>query len=340
MRLERVHISNFRSLRDVTVAFGSLTILIGANSSGKTSVLEALRLFGAEGAAVGREDFFSEEPVKITLTLDPGKGHDIPTEFLHNGRVVVQKAFELPEEGETTGSTLIEKMCCKDFLDIRNAPRVRDRQAMMKELARTHRGFPSPKDSWPEALDEYERDRMSGPDHAEGYGWHFIPVEQGPVSLDELLPSMYVQAMRDIPADARDDGKSALGKLLDLTVRKSKKREAAMREIMDEAAQKIRQSLDGLNLDAGLLSRQMSGRFAPYVDDASLSIEFTFTGLKNPRPQARLTLLEDGLPVSMERAGSGLQRIGLLILLDTLYSLREGGAAGQGGGEGGAAGQG
>ena len=35
MRLESVHISNFRSLKDVTVTFDGLTVLIGANSSGK-----------------------------------------------------------------------------------------------------------------------------------------------------------------------------------------------------------------------------------------------------------------------------------------------------------------
>lgn len=58
MRLESVHISNFRSLKDVTVTFDGLTVLIGANSSGKTSVLEALRFFDEEHIGLSRHDFF------------------------------------------------------------------------------------------------------------------------------------------------------------------------------------------------------------------------------------------------------------------------------------------
>ncbi|MDD9808492.1 MAG: ATP-dependent endonuclease [Thaumarchaeota archaeon] len=324
MRLESVHICNFRSLRDVTVTFDDLTVFIGANSSGKTSVLEALRMFGDEPIEICREDFFSEEdPIEITLTLNPGKGHGIPAEFLHDGRVVAQKVFEIPVNGSPTEDTLIEKMCSRDFLDVRNIPKVKDRQAKIKELAKTHEGFPAPRDMWPDALDAYERERMSDPHHAAEYGWHFIPFEQCSVTLSELLPVVYVPAMRDIPADASDGGNSVLDQLLDTAVRGSRERKDEMQGILDEADQKIRQSLAGLSMDSELLSRRLSDRLKPYVDNASFSIEFVPTELKNSKPKARLILHENGLPTSMGRAGSGLQRIGLMALLETLHDLRE-----------------
>lgn len=40
--IERVHIENFRCLKDVTVELGPLTILVGPNACGKTALLEAL----------------------------------------------------------------------------------------------------------------------------------------------------------------------------------------------------------------------------------------------------------------------------------------------------------
>jgi predicted ATPase len=43
--LERIHIENYKCLRDVTVDLGDFTILIGPNDSGKSSFLEVIRTF-------------------------------------------------------------------------------------------------------------------------------------------------------------------------------------------------------------------------------------------------------------------------------------------------------
>jgi predicted ATPase len=44
--LERIHIENYKCLRDVTVDLGDFTILIGPNDSGKSSFLEVIQTFG------------------------------------------------------------------------------------------------------------------------------------------------------------------------------------------------------------------------------------------------------------------------------------------------------
>lgn len=44
--LTSLHVQNFKCLRDVKVEFGPLTVLIGPNDSGKSSILDALRLLG------------------------------------------------------------------------------------------------------------------------------------------------------------------------------------------------------------------------------------------------------------------------------------------------------
>ncbi len=43
--LEKVHIKNFLSLRNVTLPFKPLTVLVGPNASGKSNFLRALSLF-------------------------------------------------------------------------------------------------------------------------------------------------------------------------------------------------------------------------------------------------------------------------------------------------------
>ncbi|HEY8379874.1 MAG TPA: AAA family ATPase [Nannocystis sp.] len=44
--LARLHVQNFKCLRDVDITFGPLTVLIGPNDSGKSSILDALRILG------------------------------------------------------------------------------------------------------------------------------------------------------------------------------------------------------------------------------------------------------------------------------------------------------
>src|SRR5438876_11780640 len=44
--LKRIHIENYKCLRDVTVDLGDFTILIGPNDSGKSSFLEVIQTFG------------------------------------------------------------------------------------------------------------------------------------------------------------------------------------------------------------------------------------------------------------------------------------------------------
>lgn len=52
-----VRVSNFRSLANVEVELGDLTVLIGANNAGKTSFLDAM--FSAIGA--GRKTLTSDD---------------------------------------------------------------------------------------------------------------------------------------------------------------------------------------------------------------------------------------------------------------------------------------
>lgn len=81
MIIEKVHIQNFGSLRDILLdSLGNFTVLLGKNGAGKSFLLEALYHFfnefnAVDGAtAIGTEDYLwyrrvTEEPVNFHLTL-------------------------------------------------------------------------------------------------------------------------------------------------------------------------------------------------------------------------------------------------------------------------------
>lgn len=85
--LRSLHSSRFRSLRDAEIGLGPLTVLIGANASGKSNVLDALRLLAE---AVREKDF--AEPVRarggmmsLAWKGQPATSIDLRTTFDHDG---------------------------------------------------------------------------------------------------------------------------------------------------------------------------------------------------------------------------------------------------------------
>lgn len=45
MKTSKLHIENFRSIKDITVRLNELTAIVGDNNSGKTAILRALNCF-------------------------------------------------------------------------------------------------------------------------------------------------------------------------------------------------------------------------------------------------------------------------------------------------------
>ncbi len=59
--ISRLHVENFKCLRDVTVDLGPFTVLIGSNDSGKSSILDAIRVIGGTTRVTIAESLVLEE---------------------------------------------------------------------------------------------------------------------------------------------------------------------------------------------------------------------------------------------------------------------------------------
>lgn len=90
MRITRLRIENFRSVRDLTITLGDTTVFIGPNNAGKTAILDAVRIvltrrWGQRGTGFTENDVHRPDPdgdprtlppVRITLTMEePSAGH-------------------------------------------------------------------------------------------------------------------------------------------------------------------------------------------------------------------------------------------------------------------------
>ena len=69
MKLREVRVQNFRCLQDVTVPLGDTTVLVGANNSGKTALLDALRI-ALTGNRANRRTLFDEYDYHMSTAGD------------------------------------------------------------------------------------------------------------------------------------------------------------------------------------------------------------------------------------------------------------------------------
>ena len=76
MRISRLRIENFRSVRSLSIDLGETTVLIGPNNAGKTAILEALRIvltrrWGQRGTGFTENDVHRTNPDQDPRTLPP-----------------------------------------------------------------------------------------------------------------------------------------------------------------------------------------------------------------------------------------------------------------------------
>lgn len=76
MRISRLHIQNFRCLKDLKVDLGGTTVLIGANNAGKTAIVDAIRIvlsrrWGQRGTGFTENDIHRPNPEDDPRTLPP-----------------------------------------------------------------------------------------------------------------------------------------------------------------------------------------------------------------------------------------------------------------------------
>lgn len=137
MKLKEIKIENFRGIKTLYLALDNLTVLIGENNTGKSTVLEALRLILKRGFGFRRDGQFAEydfhlkdetaipqtaDPISIMIHFAEEKEDEWPEAIIQQ----MDKAFQLDDKGlhhirlQTTGSFQEESGLFETRLDFIN----------------------------------------------------------------------------------------------------------------------------------------------------------------------------------------------------------------------------
>ena len=96
MRITKIRIENFRSIRDLDIELDGTTVFIGANNTGKTAILEAVRValdrrWGRRGTGFTEHDLHcpgesidakKAPPVRVVLHLEENEGEPWPEDMV------------------------------------------------------------------------------------------------------------------------------------------------------------------------------------------------------------------------------------------------------------------
>lgn len=298
-------VSNFRSLEDIEVHLGSLTVLLGANNAGKTSFLDALH--AAIGA--GRRQL---APADIRLAKQEA--------FAPKDRKIVidLKIIPVADDGSAAdsfpeGSFWTALWGASIFQDF---PDFHDFMAFRTTL------------SWNEAKADYIVERKFLTEWRGHADWLDTPTQDKTVSTSQTEPIMlhYIDAKRDLDEDLRRQGSfwRRMTEDLGLSADKVEKLEQALSEINQEI-------VDGSAI-LGHLKKNLSGMQTVVAGESDgVDISPVARRLRDLSKGVDVTFSTQGAQAfPLARHGMGTRSLGALLVFRAFADWRNSQAEGAG----------
>ena len=237
MKIESVRIENFRSFKDETIRFDDYTCFVGANGSGKSTVLNALNVFFRQYkdsktnlAKLTSEDFHhknTNNPVKITVAFtdlsDVAK--DELSDYVRQDKLIVSSVAEYDSNTDSAevkqyGNRLGLQDFRKYFEADKNGEKVPELKLIYQKLQETYVDLPnaSTKPKMAEALRGYE---VNHPDDCDLIPSEdqFYGLSKGANRLAHHIQWVFIPASKDATEESEESKNTALGQLLARTVR-------------------------------------------------------------------------------------------------------------------------
>ena len=327
--IKSVQVRNFRSIVDETLHCEHLTVLVGANGSGKSTFLRALELFYAPDAKYGPEDFYSEDtsdPITITVTFGnlTEEERQLFTKYVPADTLRVEKELGWAQTSRSQKYYGVA-LHLPDFETVRTADKFNAKRAAYRQLVESgqYQDLPPTVRSTADleaALDGFER---AHPDQCQlireptqFFGWK----EVGETRLERFTQFCLVPAVRDASEDATEGRGAIISELMELVVRSALAQRQDLAQLQERTQQEYGQIVDEAKAaELQSLQSDLSNTLSTYAPGASVDLRWQKgEGVQIRMPVADVRLVEDGYPAAVGSTGHGLQRAFIMTLLEHL----------------------
>ncbi len=330
MRLASVEIRNFRCIDNLVVPLADeVTVLVGANSTGKSSVLDALRWF-FDGGPLDLEDVAGEDPdatVSVTATFSGLTDADRDAFGFHvvDGQVTLCRAWS-----EAGGEALTGRArAFPPFEQVRQWDRASEKNAAYKALRDTRPalGLPAARsaEAVMDAMATWERENPAELEDSTVSAAHlFQSTRHGKMSgrLDYVL----VPAVSDPEAETSDTRGTLLRQLLDRVGGQSERMLERLQEVEQELSSQVSEIIreEAPAVLAGI-SAQVTAELARLVPDGTVALEARPPVVHVPSVGIDVRVADGGLETDVGRQGHGFQRALLIALVQQLARVQASG---------------
>ena len=339
MKIKAIHIENFRSFRDETMTLNKYSCFVGPNGAGKSAILAALNVFfrdqtltSTDVTKLEDEDYFcmnTAQPVRITVTFDdlsPASQTELSDYVRQNELVVTVEAVFDPEKGYGQTRHYGQRMGIDAFRIFFEQDKAKANATSLGAIYDAIRGTfpdltnPRSKDDKADALRAYEAEHpelcVLIPSEDNFYGINSTG------KLSNFIQWVYVPAVKDAGDEVEEAKNTALGKLIERTVRTRVNFDEDIKALKTETLAKYQELLSKNQAALAELSVSLQRRLGDWAHpNVQLGMKWQSDPGKSVSiqpPVAGIKTGEGDFIGSLGRMGNGLQRSYLLALLQEL----------------------
>nr|WP_321443139.1 AAA family ATPase [uncultured Cohaesibacter sp.] len=323
MQVRSLEVSGLRSIQHVSLTFEDVTVLIGGNNAGKSTLLHALRLFFDAAPKVTVDDFYRREAEKIEITVIFDKLTDSEVqEFgtaVENGQLSITRTLSNDRDSNLTYS--VRAKTFPEFRAVRTETNKTKRRTLYNSLADKVEGLQRAGNA-DEADAQMLAWEMGNPDKLESevVRGFFGAANIANGKLRKKTNVHFIPAVANVSDETSDAKRSPIiGLLADIAKQTYENRQEVNKFIEDTqvgfgelvAPEKFPQ--------LGAISENLTRTIQRYYSDSRLLADWAMDdGVRFSFPQPIIKIEDSGFLTGLEYVGHGLQRAALFSVIEFL----------------------
>ena len=332
MKIQSVRIKNFRTLKDVSIPFDSVTTFIGPNGAGKSTVLHALDWFfnGKPGSLTEKDCSFGaiDEDIEVQITFSDltEKDREALGKYAPEGAAT----FTAWKRQSPDGSDILSANAkgFPDFNAIKAAGNATAKKDLYASLRRDRPDLELPAATSGAAVEQamtaWEANHTDQlVDAPEALQTNFFGFNSNG-KMSGLFDFVLVTADLRASEESIDGKSSIIGRILERSIDRAAA-DVEIAKIVEESRakqqqvyeEKFKEQLDGV-------TAQLNEVVASYSPGRSVTVSPADVELKAPKTTFEVAVLDGTNETAVERQGHGFQRT---ILISALQLLAQSGAA-------------